>query len=74
MWQALVSFSITNALHQSFPYTSVVCVIGALQLQIIYYLKNIISELRVGWLEFNIPCQHEYSYIRDEVSYSSQCH
>jgi len=21
----------------------------------------------IGWLEFNIPCQHKYGYIRDEI-------
>ena len=26
---------------------------------------------RVGWWEFNVPCQHEYSYIRDDCSSST---
>jgi len=23
---------------------------------------------KVGWLEFNVPFQHKYSYIREETS------
>jgi len=23
----------------------------------------------VGWLEFNVPFQHKYGYIRDKVTY-----
>jgi len=32
------------------------------------FRANIFVSLLVGWLEFNIPCQHKYSYIRDERS------
>jgi len=26
----------------------------------------------VGWLEFNVPFQHKYGYIRDEPQYFTQ--
>jgi len=28
----------------------------------------------VGWLEFSLPFQHKYGYIRDEGSHSFTCH
>jgi len=34
---------------------------------VIMYTKSLKSRL-VGWLEFSIPCQHKYGYIKDERS------
>jgi len=31
-----------------------------------------VMTLHVGWLEFNVPFQHKYSYIRDEITLQSQ--
>ena len=33
--------------------------------------KCLAPVIRVGWLEFNVPCQHEYGYIRDDCSSST---
>jgi len=31
-----------------------------------------VMTLHVGWLEFNVPFQHKYGYIRDEITLQSQ--
>jgi len=34
----------------------------------IQFLPEISGMFKVGWLEFNVPFQHKYGYIRDERS------
>jgi len=31
-------------------------------------VKVKVKVMQVGWLEFNVPFQHKYGYIRDENS------
>jgi len=31
-------------------------------------VRATVNQMMVGWLEFNVPFQQKYSYIRDEMS------
>ena len=34
-----------------------------------FHVRPILYQYVVGWLEFNVPFQHKYGYIRDEYEY-----